>query len=173
MTTAQHIEAIPNSRALTRAEIALFPTDFTRQFDIANVALINRSHNPFTFGKIVVRGNKIYWPNAPKDFTRASMDIQAVLMHELCHVWQYSTGRLTALKYLCNPKNWVYKYVLSEAKSFVDYPIEKQADLMQDWFRLNTGTHAKCFAAGQSEPSCAELNRLIPFDWDAQNFNLV
>ncbi len=158
-------------RLLTHSEIALFPKDFTRQFDISSVILINRAHNPLTRKRILVRGNRIYWPHAPFDFTQQSLDIQALLMHELCHVWQYSTGQLTALKYLCNPKNWVYKYALSEAENFVDYPIEKQADLMQDWYRLNTGTYASCFAATQAEPSCEQLNALIPFEWEISTLN--
>lgn len=158
------------SRQLTRHEIALFPKHFTKAFDIRKVTLVSRPHNIFARRKILVRGYTIYWPNAPRDFTLQSTDMQAVLMHELCHVWQYSTGRLTAFKYLINPANWLYKYKLSKRRKFYDYPIEKQADLLQDWFRLNTGTHAQCFSARQSAPSCAELNRLVPFKWDKMDF---
>jgi len=76
-------------RKLTPQEIALFPSDFINQIKIDDVQLISRAHNIFAKNKILVRGNKIYWPNCPKDFTKESIDTQSMLMHELCHVWQY------------------------------------------------------------------------------------
>jgi len=153
------------TRALTAEEIALFPPSFTDAIDIGAVRFVDRAHNPFAARKILVRGHKIFWPNCPLDFSQETIGQQALLMHELCHVWQYHTGRLTALRYLTRPKNWVYHYSFDMAKSFDDYPIEKQADLLQDWYRLNMGCAAIRFEDGTQLPSLARINAAVPFTW--------
>ena len=153
------------SRPLHAREIALFPQSFTQAIDIDAVQFIYRAHNPLTAKKILVRHNKIFWSSCPPDFSAAKLDVQALLMHELCHVWQYHTKRLSALSYLANPKNWAYKYSFDPAKSFDDYPIEKQADLLQDWYRLNMGGKAVRFEAGTQAPSLSQINAIVPFEW--------
>jgi len=155
-----------DSRALSAEEIALFPISFTQTIDIASVRLIRRAHNPFARRKILVRHNKVYWPNCPANFSQESVELQSLLMHELCHIWQYHTARLTALSYLLQPKNWAYKYSFDPAKSFDDYPIEKQADLMQDWYCLNLGAAPQRFAHGSHPPNLLEINAVIPFLWE-------
>ena len=94
-------------RALKADETSLFPEGFTSQIDMGRVRLIGRVHNPFAIGKIVARGYDLYWKDYPEDFTQQSLCAQALLMHELCHVWQYASGRLTAWSYLTRPKNWI------------------------------------------------------------------
>lgn len=129
--------------------------------DLTQVRLRSRPHNPFARNKILVRGYDIYWPDTPADFTRYDLLMQSVLIHELCHVWQYKTGRLTALRYLINPANWIYSYTFDAAKTFEDYPIEKQADLLQDWFLMNAGAEP-CRYKG-IPPTLAEINETVPF----------
>lgn len=153
-------------RVLSPAEIALFPKDFVRRINIDAVVIFNRAHNPFARNKILVRGPRIYWPDMPMDFTRESLAVQAVLMHELCHVWQYATGRLSAARYLCDPRNWIYTYDISKGRPFESQPIEKQADLLQDWYRLNRGATAICHSSKTNAPACEDLNAFIPFRWD-------
>ena len=135
------------------------------KIDSDNIVLINRTHNPFARGKILVRGHKIYWPDYPQDFTKTSIFRQALLMHELCHVWQYKTKRLSALKYLLRPAGWTYFYKFSPEKSFDDYPTEKQADLLQDWYLLNTGKPADNHDRATTPPTKAEINKVVPFRW--------
>jgi len=156
----------PPMRALTSREIALFPTGFTSQIDMSRVRLIGRTHNPFAIGKIVARGYDLYWKDYPDDFAQQSLRMRALLMHELCHVWQYASGRLTAWRYLTRPQNWIYGYDFDAGKSFDDYAIEKQADLLQDWYVMNNGG-APC---RQSKERCAptrtQINAIVPFMWD-------
>ncbi len=153
------------TRNLFSEEIALFPKNFCNVINIQAVRLINCAHNPFATKKILVRHNQIFWPGCPDNFANESIEIQAPLMHEFCHVWQYHTGRLTALGYLTNPFNWMYNYKFKTEKDFDDYPIEKQADLMQDWFRLNMGYKACRHASATTPPTCQQINAIIPFDW--------
>jgi hypothetical protein len=150
------------SRYLTPTEIALFPDDFTRQFECARVRLINRPHNPLARGKILVRGYDIYWANYPEDFTRCALPLQALLVHELCHVWQYATGRLSAFRYLTRPRNWVYGYDIRRG-AFDAHPIEQQADLLQDWFTVNAGGPPSRYAKQTPHPSREEINAVVPF----------
>ena len=155
-----------HTRNLLPQEIALFPKTFTKEINIESVELISQPHNIFARNKILVRGHRIYWPNCPKDFTQETVQTQSILMHELCHVWQYHTYRLTALRYLANPKRWAYKYAFDILKKFDDYPTEKQADLMQDWYLANKG----CAPANYDKKKCAPptkdaLNDITPFSW--------
>ena len=152
-----------NSRHLSPTEIARLPAAFTREFDIGAVQLIDRSHNPFTRNKIVCRGPRLYWQDYPENFSRTPMIIQSLLVHELCHVWQYETGRLTAFSYLIDPRNWRYSYRVKDGANFDDYPIEKQADLLQDWFLVNSGAIPVRFDQNGPTPTKDWLNRIVPF----------
>jgi len=153
-------------RALSPREISLFPNGFTAQLDMSRVRLIDRTHNPFAIGKIVARGYDLYWKDYPEDFTQQSLPVQALLMHELCHVWQYATGRLTAWRYLTRPKNWIYGYEFEACNSFDDYATERQADLLQDWYVVNLGGTPYRHRRGCRVPTQAQINSLVPFEWD-------
>ena len=153
-------------RHLTCAETGSLPADFTRAFRIRDVQLIDRAHNLFAKNKIVCRGPRLFWQDYPDDFTRVPLLIQSLLVHELCHVWQYETGRLTAFRYLVDPRNWIYAYDVRENAKFDDYPTEKQADLLQDWFLVNSGSPPLRFAPSyRGAPDKDWLNSVVPFAW--------
>lgn len=151
-------------RRLRPSEIDLFPPGFQSAINMERVILIPRAHNPFALNKILVRGYRIYWPDVPHNFAGQPLIRQAVLMHELCHVWQYATGRLTALRYLMRPVNWRYRYSFHPDKSFDDYPIEKQADLLQDWYLMNRGAQPMNFSG--RPPTLEQINAVVPFQWN-------
>ena len=128
-------ETAEKTRSLTQGEVNLIPRKLKTAIDPAKVRLVNRAHNPFASGKYMARGNTIYWPGKmPEDFTGASLETQAILMHELCHVWQYKAKRLSAFKYLTSPSHQKYTYVFDAKKTFNDYKTEQQADIVQDWY---------------------------------------
>ena len=154
-----------NSRHITADEISSLPIGFTEAFNIKAVKFIDATHNPFAKHKIVCRGPRIYWQNHPSDFVRETMLIRSLLVHELCHVWQYETGRLNAFRYLIDPRNWSYSYRVRTDANFDDYPTEKQADLLQDWFLVNSGGRPIRFEANTSKPTHDWLNKVVPFDW--------
>ena len=153
-------------RGLSPDEIALMPAHFISQIDVSRVRLIGRTHNPFAIGKIVARGYDLYWKNYPQDFTQEPLLACSLLVHELCHVWQYATGRLTALSYLTQPKNWIYGYEFDPHKTFIDYDIEKQADLLQDWYHMNHGGRPSRYHQTSSPPSLTQINAVVPFEWE-------
>jgi hypothetical protein len=156
------------TRHIKDHEIAALPRGFTSTLDIKAVEFIDRAHNPLAKDKIVCRGPKLYWQSCPKDFTREPLLIQSLLMHELCHVWQYETGRLSALVYLLFPSNWFYAYKVKSNASFDSYPIEKQADLLQDWFLVNSGAKPLRYDPHGPVPTLAWLNSVVPFNWEAR-----
>ena len=114
----------------------------------------------------MARGYDLYWKDYPDNFAQQSLCTQALLMHELCHVWQYASGRLTAWRYLTRPKNWIYGYAFDPRKSFDDYPTEKQADLLQDWYFMNNGGAARRHNKDSRAPSLKQINAVVPFDWN-------
>ncbi len=160
-------------RVLTPDEISLFPRAFTETLDMARLRLINRTHNPFASGKILVRGYDIYWKDYPENFIDKPICEQAVLAHELCHVWQYTTGRLSAWRYITQPENWVYGYDFDPSKTFDDYATEKQADLFQDWYSLNNGHPANRHRADSLAPNLVQINAVVPFDWKAATDEVI
>jgi len=157
-----------NDRYLSEAEIAYLPLGFVSQFNVHKVQLIDRAHNPFARNKILCRGYRLYWQKYPLDFTRETHLIQSLLIHELCHVWQYETGRLTAFHYLINSRNWYYSYRVSDRFVFDDYPTEKQADLLQDWFLVNSNHAPIRFDRAGPTPTKDWLNSIVPFKWDTR-----
>lgn len=153
-------------RRLLPNELNLIPSSFRSTVNIGNVTLIDKSHNIFISGRAMARPNKIYWPDCPDDFTKASIVEQATLMHELCHIWQYNTDRLSAWGYLTNKENQKYEYSFDPIKKFDDYPTEKQADLMQDWYYVNNGYAPSRFNAKRGiTPTKDQINKVVPFQW--------
>jgi len=148
-------------RPLSTQEISVLPAGFTSQFDISSVRFLDRAHNPFVRNKILCRGYDLYWQKAPTNFAFESLIIQSLLMHELCHVWQYETGRLSAFRYLTNPQNWYYNYYVEAEATFDTYPIEKQADLLQDWFLVNSGMMAQRYDQKGPPPSKDWINAMV------------
>ena len=151
------------TRQLKDHEIAALPVGFVQAFDVGRVTFIDRAHNPFARNKILCRGYDLYWQDHPNDFTRMPLIIQSLLVHELCHVWQYETGRLNAFRYLLDPRNWSYSYRVKPGAAFDDYPTEKQADLLQDWFLVNRGAAPTRFDRRGPTPDLKWLNAVVPF----------
>lgn len=161
----QEVARPTKRRKLLSKEINLFPTGFKNEVKMRNITLIYRAHNPFASGKILTRNNKIYWPDCPDDFSKETIRRQALLMHELCHVWQYHTGKLSAVGYIFKPSRWKYRYTFDPKKKFEDYPTEKQADLLQDWYLVNNGYPAENFADKTTLPTRSQINKTVPFKW--------
>lgn len=153
------------ARPLRPSEIALVPPDFAAVVDLRAVRLIDRVHNPFAAGKVLVRGPDIYWPGTPADLSRCGLRTRALFVHELAHVWQYATGRLSAWRYLTTPSDWRYGYEVRQGAGFDDYGVEAQADMVGDWYRMREGAAPVCFRMGAlgEPPTLDWLEATIPF----------
>jgi hypothetical protein len=65
------------------------------------------------------------------DFSQLSLPIQAWLIHELVHVWQIQQGMKVVRHALFDRR---YRYALEEGKSFFQYGLEQQAQMVEDYF---------------------------------------
>lgn len=80
------------------------------------------------------------------DFAEAPIGLQALLVHELAHVWQHQRGLCLMLRRhpFCR-----YDYDLKSVKPLARYGIEQQAMIAQDAFV------ARC--AGRADPALEAL----------------
>jgi hypothetical protein len=115
---------------------------------LARIARIWRGHLP-----VLTLGDAIYWPGAPEDASRRPADM-ALLQHELQHVLDYATGRLTWLGYAVDPRNWTYRLPPPEQQDWRRLGAEQRAVLAEQLWRAE--------AIGDVEAAQA-LGRRIPW----------
>jgi hypothetical protein len=90
----------------------------------------------------VAGGGLIVWParTAFRDFAAASLERQAVFVHEMTHVWQAQTGvNLILGKLRAGDGAQAYRYDLSDDRDFPSLNIEQQAMIIQDAFLAARG----------------------------------
>lgn len=80
-----------------------FPRIVASAFPLARVSYLWRGHVP-----VLTLGDRIYWGRAPDDCSR-SPAAMALLQHELQHVLDYATGRMSWLSYALRPADWTYR----------------------------------------------------------------
>lgn len=121
-------------RRLTEGETALAAGVFGNALDAGRVRVFALPAWPRAF---VAGPSLIAWParTALKDFSRADLSLQSVLVHELVHVWQAQTGvNLLAAKLKAGDGPAAYRYDPGACAGFVDLNIEQQAMVVQHAF---------------------------------------
>lgn len=121
-------------RRLTAGEIALAAGVFGPALSPDRVRILALPAWPRAF---VAGPSLIAWParSALRDFSAADVSIQAVLVHELTHVWQAQAGlNLLFAKLRAGDGPAAYDYLSAEGRRFADLNIEQQAMVMQDAF---------------------------------------
>jgi len=93
---------------------------------------------------ILVLGQTIWWPKAVADF--AGTDEIGVLQHELQHVLDFADGRLTVAGYLTNPRNWTYRWRLSDGLSWRRLGAEQRASVAEALWRAERAGDARTAA---------------------------
>ena len=102
---------------------------------------------PWPFDRAFVPGrwfgrDWIAWParQLPRDFATAPLRLQAVLVHELVHVWQAQTGvNLLTAKLKAGDRPESYQYLVSDDCHWGGLNIEQQAMVVEHRFRLSRG----------------------------------
>ena len=79
-----------------------FPRIVAAPSPFARVSYLWRGHTP-----VLTLGDRIFWGRAPDDCSRAPAAM-ALLQHELQHVLDYATGRMSWFSYAANPRDWTY-----------------------------------------------------------------
>ena len=129
------------TRALTSGEIALARTVFG---DAINYAIAGIAHRKWAFfhPRAVVmapRGTIHFHPSGTlyrDDFATAAIDLQALFIHELVHVWQHQRGIFLPLARhpFCR-----YQYSIRPGWRLPRYGIEQQAEIVRHAFLLRQG----------------------------------
>ena len=131
-------------RALTEGEKALAREAFADALRLDTVRLIP---SPWPFDRAFAAGrwfgrDWIVWPRralAP-DFSAGTLGPQAILIHELVHIWQAQQGASLILgKLRAGDRPESYAYPLAEDCAWTDLNIEQQAMVVEHRFRLSRG----------------------------------
>ena len=88
------------------------------------------------------------------DFSQSSQSIQALFIHEMVHVWQHQQGVFLPIARhpFCR-----YDYILEAGKTFAQFGIEQQAEIVSHYFLVKQGAQLK------NGNSLADYARLLPF----------
>jgi hypothetical protein len=131
--------ALSHERPLTAGEIQLAKSVFGNGIDYSKVLIHNRG---YFFGyqnkdTAVTPNGEIYFneENYVPDFSKENARLQLWFIHEMIHVWQYQLGYWVKITRVFHPF-MEYKYTLDASKSFSDYNMEQQGDIIADYFRL-------------------------------------
>jgi hypothetical protein len=88
---------------------------------------------------ILTRGDAVFWPDAPRDLCEGGPAGLATVQHELQHVLDYRTGRLTAARYLMDPREWVYAVEPTPDTRFDHLGAEQRATLAERLWLAENG----------------------------------
>ena len=81
-------------------------------------------------------GNIHFHPDSPlwsEDFSKERMSLQGLFIHEMTHVWQAQRGGPLYLPFMRHPF-CRYSYALKPGKTFLDYGLEQQAEIVRHRF---------------------------------------
>ncbi len=132
-------------RKLTSGEIALAMTVFgtTIPYDLVKV---HDHQYPFLFGQqpddtLVAPDGDIYADRDGEvysdDYSKADFGSRATFIHEMAHVWQDRV--MGIFVWFRGPFERNYKYTIIPGKRFLDYKLEEQAAIVEDYFRFLNG----------------------------------
>jgi hypothetical protein len=130
-------------RALTEGEIALVGSMFGHAINCAPVRVRRRKWFPLQPRNTLMApmGHVHFHPASSwyrDDFATASLDLQALFLHEMTHVWQTQRrGRWYLIA--CRPFSSRYDYALKPGWPLVRYGIEQQGEIVRHAFLLRRG----------------------------------
>lgn len=131
-------------RALTAGERALADEAFADALDLDAIRILPA---PWPFNRAFVPGrwfgrDWIVWPAGalPRDIAAAPLPLQAMLIHELTHVWQAQQGvNLLTGKIRAGDRPSSYEYPVGVDCAWGALNIEQQAMVVEHRFRLSRG----------------------------------
>ncbi|NAS09799.1 hypothetical protein [Acinetobacter haemolyticus] len=132
-------------RGLTQGEIAMAQPVFGNLIDYSQVKILNIPYLPWQPINIFIAPNGnlyVHQKYFHSDYSRCSITLQSIFIHELTHILQYQQqtnvilkGALLQLGYYLSLKLYnPYKYQFVEGKAFTQYNIEQQGDIARDIF---------------------------------------
>lgn len=119
------------SRQLTAAEKQLAKSVFGAHLQLDAIRIV--AHRGVIKNYAISPNGNVYFNprNWCEDFSKRSLQQQSWLIHELTHVWQIQQGLSVVRKAIFDRR---YHYILEQGKLFLQYGIEQQAQMVQDYF---------------------------------------
>ena len=153
------------ARALTESERRLAFSAFGDAIDYDPVRIVRRRWWPFQPRETAMApcGNIHFHPAGSlwsEDFAAAGLDLQALFIHEMTHVWQAQRRGRFYLPLMRHPF-CRYGYMLKPGQSFERYGLEQQGEIMR---------HAFLLREGRTVPGAPDLNtylEVIPFRFES------
>lgn len=132
-------------RGLTQGEIGMAQPVFGNLIDYSKIRIFNIPYLPWQPTNIFIAPNGnlyVHQKYFHSDYSRCSITLQSIFIHELTHILQYQQqtnvilkGALLQLGYYLSLKLYnPYKYQFVEGKAFTQYNIEQQGDIARDIF---------------------------------------
>ena len=149
------------SRPLTEGERALASGIFGKAIDYDAVTLRHRRWWPFQprrtlmapCGHIHVPFDSPLWS---EDYSRENVSLQALLLHEMTHVWQSQRRGKYYLVLMRHPF-CRYAYAVKAGLTFERYGLEQQGEIVRHVFLLRKGVVVP------GAPPLATLESILPF----------
>ncbi len=132
-----------SARPLTDGEIEIARSIFGDAVDYGPVRIVRGKWWPLQPRGIVMAptGNIHFHPNDPRwsdDFSKDTLELQGLLVHELTHVWQAQTRGRFYLPLMRHPF-CRYAYDLVPGRAFDRYGLEQQAEIVRHAFLARRG----------------------------------
>ena len=130
------------TRKLNNNELQLLNTLYFNEIDYSKVIITNqhlfskllKKYSGIVFDNTIVFTKKSY-----KDDFSLNTGSMALLVHEMCHVWQYQNLNYrwykAGIEHLKFGKS-TYSYNIADHKKLTDFRFEQQGEIMADYFRL-------------------------------------
>ena len=135
-----------NGRTLTAGETALARSVFRDSIDYARVSIHARRYvffQPDASG-MTPNGHVYACGDAHRsDYAICDIDRRAFFIHEMAHVWQHQNRvlkvRTSAVRLMIRHRfryAHAYRYTLAPKRDLLDYNLEQQATIIEDYFRV-------------------------------------
>lgn len=158
-------------RALTSAEIALSRKIYKSSIDYSAVKVHDKKYNPMHPRNSAITPNGEIYTNGvyAEDYATTLPYLKSLFVHEMAHVYQYQLKILNPVYAAINEAfkhgfnyNKAYHYTLSAENDLLDYAIEQQAQIIEDYYRVNFLSLMPVKGYMQNDP--AEVRRLGLFE---------
>ena len=130
------------TRKLNQNELDILRSIYHDKIDYNKVIITNEhlfSYLLKRYSGIVFDNTIVFTKNSYKDDFSVNTGSMALLVHEVCHVWQYQN-----LNYRWMKAGWehikfgnsTYSYNIADHKKLTDFRFEQQGNIMADYYRL-------------------------------------
>lgn len=157
---------------MTSGEKELVAEVFNESIDLDAVTIYNENYIPKQRKFVFSPDGNIYYPEDDSryanDISTLDINSQALLLHEMTHVWQHQSGRnihiigffQLALKFVSRGAYDPYTLpsVLPPDRSYHDYNTEQQGDIVRNYFYITKGHRGR-----NDETSREVYENIIPF----------